>query len=83
MWQLGPSVKVEMEFQAVIMAAGHGSRMTDLTTRTPKPLLPIGNKPMIWYPVSMLENAGFEGWLSVILFTIADMAELKQNNIVN
>ena len=35
--------------------------MTDLTSSTPKALLPIANKPMIWYPVKMLENAGFEG----------------------
>ncbi|XP_072024090.1 LOW QUALITY PROTEIN: translation initiation factor eIF2B subunit gamma-like [Amphiura filiformis] len=49
-----------MEFQAVIMAAGRGSHMMDLTASMPKPLLPIGNRPMIWYPVNMLQNAGFE-----------------------
>lgn len=50
-----------MEFQAVVMAAGRGSRMTDLTSRIPKPLLPVGNKPMIWYTVDMLEKVGFQG----------------------
>ena len=50
-----------MEFQAVIMAAGRGSRMTDLTAKTPKALLPIGNQPLIWYPIQLLERAGFEG----------------------
>ena len=35
--------------------------MSDLTSNTPKCLLPIGNKPMIWYPVKMLEKAGFTG----------------------
>ena len=50
-----------MEFQAVVLAGGRGSRMTDLTASTPKALLPVANKPMIWYPVKMLENAGFEG----------------------
>jgi translation initiation factor eIF-2B subunit gamma len=50
-----------MEFQAVILAAGHGSRMTDLTAKTPKALLPIANLPMIWYPVQLLERAGFQG----------------------
>jgi len=49
-----------MEFQAVILAAGRGSRMTDLTVTTPKPLLPIANMPLIWYSTKMLENAGFE-----------------------
>jgi len=54
-------VVVKMEFQAVVMAAGRGSRMTELTSCIVKPLLPVGNKPMIWYPVSMLEKAGFQG----------------------
>ncbi|XP_018608641.1 translation initiation factor eIF2B subunit gamma [Scleropages formosus] len=49
-----------MELQAVVMAAGGGSRMMDLTYSIPKPLLPIGNKPLIWYPLSLLERVGFE-----------------------
>lgn len=49
-----------MELQAVILAAGNGSRMSDLTTDTPKALVPVANMPMIWYPLKMLERAGFE-----------------------
>lgn len=51
----------QMEFQAVVMAAGGGSRMTDLTSSIPKPLLPVGNRPLLWYPLNLLERAGFEG----------------------
>lgn len=51
----------KMEFQAVVMAVGGGSRMTDLTSSIPKPLLPVGNKPLIWYPLNLLERVGFEG----------------------
>lgn len=43
------------------MAAGGGSRMTDLTYNTPKPMLPVGNKPLMWYPLNLLERVGFEG----------------------
>lgn len=50
-----------MEFQAIVLAGGRGTRMNDLTSDIPKCLLPIGNKPMIWYPVKMLEKAGFNG----------------------
>lgn len=50
-----------MELQAVLMAAGGGSRMTDLTYNTPKCLLPVGNKPLMWYPLNLLERVGFEG----------------------
>ena len=52
---------LKMEFQAVVMAVGGGSRMTDLTSSIPKPLLPVGNKPLIWYPLNLLERVGFEG----------------------
>lgn len=48
------------EFQAVILAAGKGSRYTELTTRKTKCLLPIGSKPMIWYPLQLLERSGFQ-----------------------
>ena len=49
------------EFQAVIMAAGTGSRMFPLTEKIPKALLPVGNLPVIWYPINLLDKAGFEG----------------------
>ncbi|XP_067893081.1 translation initiation factor eIF-2B subunit gamma isoform X1 [Heterodontus francisci] len=50
----------KMEFQAVLMAAGGGSRMMDLTSNIPKPLLLVGNKPLIWYPLNLMERLGFE-----------------------
>ncbi|XP_030798223.1 uncharacterized protein LOC104678252 [Rhinopithecus roxellana] len=61
---------VKMEFQAVVMAVGGGSRMTDLTSSIPKPLLPVGNKPLIWYPLNLLERVGFE---EVIVITTRDV----------
>ena len=51
-----------MEIQPVLLAVGHESPgMTDLSSSVAKPLLPVGNKPVIWYPVNMLSNAGFQG----------------------
>lgn len=49
----------------MLMAAGGGSRMTDLTYNTPKAMLPVGNKPLMWYPLNLLERVGFEGVSSV------------------
>eukprot|EP00124_Ichthyophonus_hoferi_P004441 Ihof_evm3s489 gene=Ihof_evmTU3s489 len=48
------------EFQAVVMAGGPGSRMYPLTENFPKALLPVGNKPLIWYSLNQLERAGFK-----------------------
>ena len=52
-----------MEFQPVVLAAGQGSRMRDLTSKCPKALLPIGNMPMMFYPIKMLKDNGFQGRL--------------------
>ncbi|WAR22935.1 EI2BG-like protein [Mya arenaria] len=51
----------------VVLAAGRGSRMTDLVSQTSKSLLPVGNKPMLWYPINMLQRAGFEEAIVVVL----------------
>ena len=75
-----------MEFQAIVLAAGQGSRMTELASssnNTPKCLLPIGNKPMLWYPVRMLEKAGFKE-INIITLTSAKVrveTELRANGI--
>ena len=49
------------EFQCVILAAGAGSRMYPLTEEIPKALLPVGNFPLIWYPIHQLQKYGFDG----------------------
>lgn len=56
-----------MEFQAVVMAAGMGTRMTDITELTPKALLPICNKPMIWYSINLLYKSGFTEVIIILL----------------
>ncbi|XP_072758124.1 translation initiation factor eIF2B subunit gamma [Anoplolepis gracilipes] len=54
------------EFQAIVLAGGKGSRMTELTAGQPKCLLPIANVPMIWYPLQILERAGFKEAIVVV-----------------
>lgn len=55
--------------KAMILAAGYGKRMGDLTQKTPKPLLKVGGKPLIFYHLEALADAGFTevvintGWL--------------------
>jgi translation initiation factor eIF-2B subunit gamma len=34
--------------------------MTDLTAGRAKCLLPVGNLPLLWFPLKMLENCGFQ-----------------------
>jgi dTDP-glucose pyrophosphorylase/CBS domain-containing protein len=44
--------------RAVIMAGGTGTRLLPLTEKTPKPMLPIGNRPMLEHIISQLREAG-------------------------
>ncbi|MCK5147707.1 NTP transferase domain-containing protein [bacterium] len=51
--------------KGVVLAGGLGTRMHPLTKVTNKHLLPIYNKPMIYYPIETLINAGINDILIV------------------
>jgi MurNAc alpha-1-phosphate uridylyltransferase len=44
--------------KAMILAAGRGERMKPLTDNIPKPLLKVGNKPLLQYHIERLKEAG-------------------------
>ncbi len=46
--------------KGVILAGGLGSRLSPLTRITNKHLLPVYNRPMIYYPIQALINAGIK-----------------------
>ncbi|HEV2522478.1 MAG TPA: sugar phosphate nucleotidyltransferase [Candidatus Acidoferrales bacterium] len=51
--------------KGVVLAGGMGSRLNPLTKVTNKHLLPIYDKPMVYYPIQTLVNAGIEEILVV------------------
>lgn len=46
--------------QAVIMAGGFGRRLLPLTEDTPKPMLPVGGKPVMEHIIEQLRGAGIK-----------------------
>ena len=61
--------------KAVIMAGGEGTRLRPLTSNTPKPMLPIANRPMMEHIIDLLRRHGFDE----IVVTVAFMANAIQD----
>jgi len=51
--------------KGVVLAGGTGSRLNPLTKVTNKHLLPVYDKPMVYYPIQTLVNAGIDDILLV------------------
>lgn len=49
---------------AVILAGGYGTRLSEETTKKPKPLVEIGHRPIIWH---IMKNLNFQGFSRFII----------------
>ena len=58
----------ERAVKAVILAGGEGTRLRPLTSNTPKPMMPLVNKPMMEHIVNLLAQHGFDEIVVTVAF---------------
>ncbi|MGH9023607.1 MAG: sugar phosphate nucleotidyltransferase [Acidimicrobiia bacterium] len=64
-----------MDVRAVVMAGGEGTRLRPLTSNSPKPMLPMANRPIMEHVVRRLASSGFDQ----VIVTVAFLASQVRN----
>ena len=65
--------------QAMILAAGLGTRMKPLTLETPKPLIKVGCKNLLEWSINLLENHGVEQIIINVHYLAAQVEKFISN----
>src|SRR5258708_7221680 len=63
--------------RALVLAAGKGERLRPLSNEIAKPMLPIGGRPLIHYPLAMLKRAG----ITEVAINVHHLADKVQDGL--
>lgn len=69
--------------QALILAGGKGTRLRPLTVYTPKPIVPVLNRPFILYQIDLLKRAGITDITLSLSYQPDKIQQLLGNGIEN
>ena len=66
--------EVQLNLSAVVMAGGYGKRLLPLTEKVPKPMLPVGDRPLLERTIEQLRRSGIRD-VNLITHYLADSIE--------
>lgn len=68
------------KMDCVILCGGKGSRLGDLTKKNPKPLLPVGDHPFLFYLLRQLQQEGFKKFILAAHYLADQFYEFKKDH---
>ena len=61
--------------KVIILAGGLGTRLAEFTESVPKPIVPIGNKPILWHIMKSYEYFGYKDFYIALGYKAAVIKE--------
>ena len=65
--------------KTVILCGGQGTRLREETEFRPKPLVPVGERPVLWHIIKLYSHAGFHDFVLCLGYRVTMIKEYFLN----